>query len=238
MASEYATARPRYPRELYETLTGCGAIGPGVRVLEVGAGAGLATVDLVAAGCAVTAVEPGEQLATILSAAVPAARVVLSRLEEAELPDGAYDTVVAATSMHWVDLAEALPALHRMLRPGGWLAVWRHVFGDPSIRTPFRDGVNQVFARSSRPETQEPSREDRPTMAELSDDGWFVPVETRVWRWSPELTTDQVRRLFSTFSNVTPDEVHGVAAVADACGGVVTDHFSCRLHLLQAAPRD
>jgi 16S rRNA A1518/A1519 N6-dimethyltransferase RsmA/KsgA/DIM1 with predicted DNA glycosylase/AP lyase activity len=32
-------------------------------VLEVGAGSGLATRDLVAAGCQVTALEPGERLA-------------------------------------------------------------------------------------------------------------------------------------------------------------------------------
>jgi SAM-dependent methyltransferase len=62
--------------------------------------------------------------------------VIVTRLEDATLPDGVFDSVVAATSMHWVDLHVGLPILHRVLRPGGWLAVWRTVFGDDTVSTP------------------------------------------------------------------------------------------------------
>jgi SAM-dependent methyltransferase len=141
MAAEYATARPPYPRAVFEALAGRGVIGSGVRVVEVGAGSGLATGDLVAAGSHVTALEPGERLARLLRVAVPTATVIVTRLEDADLPDGSFDSAVAATSMHWVDLRVGLPILHRALRPGGWLAVWRSVFGDdavPYVRGPDR----------------------------------------------------------------------------------------------------
>jgi len=59
MAAEYATARPPYPRAVFEALAERGVIGPGVRVLEVGAGSGLATADLVAAGGALMSPVPG-----------------------------------------------------------------------------------------------------------------------------------------------------------------------------------
>lgn len=49
MATEYATARPRYPDAVFETLEAEGVIGPGTRVLEIGAGAGLATRGALAA---------------------------------------------------------------------------------------------------------------------------------------------------------------------------------------------
>ena len=69
-------------------------------------------------------------------------------------------------------------------------------------------------------------------MTELSAGGYFRPVRSERWKWSIELTTDQVTRLFSTFSNWTDREVRAVRGVADACGGVVTEHYESALHLL------
>lgn len=234
MAAEYATARPPYPPAVFEELTRRGVIGPGTTVLEVGAGAGLATRDLIAAGSRVTALEPGVRLAALLMDAVPAATVLVTRLEDAALPDGAFDSAVAATSLHWVDLAVGLPILHRALRPGGWLAVWRTAFGDDTVTTPFRQRVARVVA--ARPVPAEPAapRDERPTMAELARGCRFVPLDTIRWRWSVDLTTEQVRRLFSTFSDWTPAEVEAAAAAADHCGGVVTEHYRSVLHLLTA----
>jgi SAM-dependent methyltransferase len=235
MAAEYATARPPYPRAIVEELSRRGVIGPGISVLEVGAGAGLATGDLMAAGSRVTALEPGERLAHLLMAGVPTATVVVTRLEEADLPDRVFDSAVAATSMHWVELQIGLPILHRALRPGGWLAVWRTVFGDDTVTTPFREHVNRVVAaRQALPEPAAP-RDERPTMQELASGGWFAPVDTMRWRWSVDLTTEQIRRLFSTFSDWTPAEVEAAAAAADRCGGTVNEHYSSVLHLLKAS---
>jgi hypothetical protein len=49
------------------------------------------------------------------------------------------------------------------------------------------------------------------------------------------MTTDQVARLFRTFSDWTDDEVEAVRAAADACGGVVTEHYRSVMHLLRRA---
>jgi SAM-dependent methyltransferase len=235
MAEEYAAARPPYPRAVFAALAGLGVIGPGVRVLEIGAGAGLATRDLVAAGSLVTAVEPGERLARLLVAAVPAADTVVARLEDADLPHGWYDSAVAATSLHWVDCQVGLPILHRALRPGGWLAVWRTIFGDDTMApTPFRERVERIVAaRPAQPETGA-AREERPTVEELTRTGWFAHVDTMRWRWSVDLSIAQVRHLFSTFSNWTPTEVEAAAAAAAECGGTVTEHYSTILHVLTA----
>ena len=243
MAGEYATARPPYPPALFDALAGLGVIGHRVRVLEVGAGSGLATADLVAAGCQVTAVEPGPRLAQLLRVAVPAATVVVTRLEDAELPGGSFDSAVAAMSLHWVDLQVGLPKLHRALRPGGWLAVWRTAFGDETVpTTPFRACVQRIVS-ARQAAAVEPAqladgvrREERPTVEELTIAGWFTHVDTMRWQWSVELTTDQIHRLFSTFSNWTPAEASAAAAAADECGGPVTEHYASVLHVLRAAP--
>ena len=123
IARDYVGARPPYPRFLYEALLAQGVIGPHARVLEVGAGTGLATREVVGSGSEVVALEPGAELAELLRMAVPDASIVVARLEDADLPPGAFDSAIAATSMHWVDLSIGLPKLHAALRPGGWLVM-------------------------------------------------------------------------------------------------------------------
>jgi len=63
MATNYANARPPYPSVLYEVLQVLGVIGPGIHILEISAGAGLAARELVYSGSSVVAVEPGRNLA-------------------------------------------------------------------------------------------------------------------------------------------------------------------------------
>ncbi len=236
MADDYASSRPPYPDVIFDTLVAEQVLGPGVRVLEVGAGAGLATRALVSSGSDVVALEPGRELATLLRRAVPAAAVVVGRLEDTALPRSSFDSVVAATSLHWVDLSVGLPRLHASLRPAGALAVFRHIFGDAGVSTAFRDHVNQIVVRRGAHAAANRS-DDRPTMAELASGGWFEPSRTERWRWSVDLTTDQVQKLFRTFSNWTEHEVEAVGAAADECGGRVTEHYQSVLHLLRRTDR-
>lgn len=234
MAADYRAARPPYPAELFATLEGEGVIGPGLEVLEVGAGSGLATREFVASGSHVEALEPGPDLAALLAEEVPAASVTCCRLEDAALPDAAFDSAVAATSMHWVDLSVGLPRLYAALRSDGRLAVFRHVFGDDEVATEFRDRVRAIVARRGGG-AEQPQPEPRPTMSELAAGGWFAPVRSECWRWSVELTTSQLTTLFRTFSDWTEEEVREVSAAADACGGRVTEHYQSVLHLLRRA---
>ncbi|NUS50987.1 MAG: class I SAM-dependent methyltransferase [Nocardioidaceae bacterium] len=236
MAAEYAGARPPYPGVVFDTLETAGVIGDGRRVLEIGAGAGLATEELVRRGSEVTALEPGPRLAALIRDAVPAVREVLPvRLEDAHLDAGVFDSVVAATSLHWVDLSVGLPVIHGALRPHGWLAVWRTVFGDDDVRTPFRDRVHEIVSR--RDQRDEPAGELRPTVDELAAGGWFEPVRTEHWRWSIDLSARQVGRLFATFSTWTPAEAAAAEQAADDLGGRVTEHYRSLLHLLRRTPR-
>ncbi len=231
MAAEYAEARPTYPHVIFDTLERAGVIGPGRRVLEIGAGAGLATKDLTRVGSKVTALEPGAQLRVLLREAVPGVEMIAARLEDAQLPEQGFDSVVAATSMHWVDLAVGLPKLHAAVRPGGWLAVWRTIFGDDGHETEFRNRVSRIVSERTQPDDAV-SREQRPTMQELAAGGWFEPVGTERWRWAVDLDTDQVLRLFRTFSDWSPAEAEKAARAAHELGGVVTEHYQSVLHLL------
>ncbi len=236
IATEYAGARPPYPDVVFDTLEEAGVIGPGLRVLDVGAGAALATLPMLERGSEVVALEPGARLAAILGEVAPAAEVVVSSLEEAPLDRADFDAVASATAMHWVDLSVGLPKLHRALRPGGHLAVWRTVFGDDSVETEFRARVAAIVAERGQP-SDGGRREARPTVAELTAGGWFEHERSEHWRWSIDLDTEQVGRLFRTFGDWTSPEVAQIERAARDLGGRVTEHYQTVLHLLRRSDR-
>lgn len=232
VAATYASARPPYPDALYAVLEQAGAIGAGRRVLEIGAGTGQATTALLERGCTVTAIEPGQQLAERLRATASTATVLHTRIEDAPLPPGAFDTVVAATSMHWVDLPPTLRRLHHTLSAGGFLAVWRTIFGDPRVTTPFRTAVARITAQRPR-RSLERVLDPRPTVDELEAGGWFAHEQTWSHAWHIDLSVDQIRRLFATFSDWTLQGLDALESAAREAGPVIREHYITHLHMLR-----
>jgi SAM-dependent methyltransferase len=93
---------------------------PGRDVVDIAAGTGKLTRALVARGCAVVAVEP---VAEMRAAIAPPARVVEGVAEATGLPSSCADGVTVAQAFHWFDGPRALAEIHRILRPGGVLAL-------------------------------------------------------------------------------------------------------------------
>lgn len=233
-AAVYARARPPYPPALWERLRLRGLLEQGRHVLDLGAGTGQATGPLLAAGLEVTAVEPGPHLAAQLQTSYPAAKLVIARAEDVELPEQSFDLAVAATSIHWMNLSVVLPKVHRLLRPRGAFAVWRNVFGDPeAAATPFRNRVAQIVQARATPPRPGPDPEDLAlTRDQLTSTGLFIVEEAAVFRWSIGLDEGQVRRLFGTFSDWTADEVDQAAAAVRDLGGEVVEHYRSWLIVL------
>ena len=233
-ADEYAAARPPYPPALWERLRALGLLQPGRIALDLGAGTGQATGPLVEAGLRVTAVEPGPRLAELLRAGHPDAEVIAARAEDLRVPAHSFDLVVAATSIHWMDLDVVLPKVHAALKPDGRFLIWRHVFGDPEERpTPFRKRVAEIVRARSRRDRRHGSAEDlAATRESLTDAGLFEVEEAATFPWDAELDTDQIGRLFATFSDWSDAEVRQAADAVNDLGGRVTEHYSSWLLIL------
>jgi SAM-dependent methyltransferase len=244
----YARARPGYPERVYDLLRAHAGLGPGSRVLEIGPGTGQVTGRLLDAGAEVVAVELGTRLAATLRRARPDRRltVVEGDFATVDVPPGPYDLAACATAWHWLDHAVAVPKLARLVRPGGWLAVWWHVFGDSWRRPPWRDGLDELYARVF-PEELRPRDEVPPPMmvteriAELTAGDYFGPARAEVIRWQARLDAPAVRRLFASFSAVAqlpPDRralvLDGIEAVVTRYGPVVDDYYATSVYL---APR-
>ncbi|WP_028569500.1 class I SAM-dependent methyltransferase [Salinispora tropica] len=244
----YQMARPDYPRRVYEVLSGMG-LGPGARVLEIGPGTGQATRPLVAAGASVLAVELGGHLAARLRTDLAGhdVTVIEGDFVTVPLPDGDVDLAVCATTFHWLDPDAAVRRLARLVWPGGGLAVWWTVFGDPDRIPPWRAEVDRLYRRWLPGEKVRPG--DLPAVmrvaertAELAAGGWFGPVQVEMIRWEHQLTPRRVRGLWATFSAVrelSADRrrslLDGVAeVVASQPGGVAVDNYVTALY---TAPR-
>ncbi|HEU4784229.1 MAG TPA: class I SAM-dependent methyltransferase [Ktedonobacterales bacterium] len=128
-AEDYLRTRPVCPSQLFDDLIQVARLNAGDRVVEIGCGAGQATVPLAERGLAITAVELGAELAAITRrrlSGFPAAEVVTCSFEEWQPPDvllGAVDAVVAFNSLHWIDPQLRYARPYGLLRSGGAMAV-------------------------------------------------------------------------------------------------------------------
>lgn len=118
-AVAYERGRPSYSPEAVDRIADRLALGPGRRVLDLGAGTGKLTRALAATGAEVVAVEPDAAMRAALPEALD------GRAEAIPLGDGSVDAVTVGQAFHWFDPEPALAEIARVLRPGGGLAlVW------------------------------------------------------------------------------------------------------------------
>jgi ubiquinone/menaquinone biosynthesis C-methylase UbiE len=100
-------------------------IGSGSRVLDLAAGTGKLTRQLVATGADLVAVEPAEGMRRKLVESLPHVDALAGTAEAIPLGDASVDAVLCAQAFHWFDGERALAEIHRVLRPGGGLGlIW------------------------------------------------------------------------------------------------------------------
>lgn len=121
-AQNYDTYRPRYPDRLIDDVLAPDAH----RILEAGAGTGIASMQMIERGAELLAVEPDTRMAAIAQAkGIP---VELATFEDWDPAGRRFDRVVFAASFHWVDPTVALPKVRDILDDGGKLAlIWNRL---------------------------------------------------------------------------------------------------------------
>jgi SAM-dependent methyltransferase len=133
-AETYERGRPSYPSVALDWLLPSGS--PEVpqvpqapqapwapRVIDLGAGTGKLTRQIAARGLPVTAVDPSAGMLAELRRAVPGVTTVQGTAEALPLPPASADVVLVAQAWHWVDTSRAVPAIARVLSPGGRLGL-------------------------------------------------------------------------------------------------------------------
>lgn len=205
-ADIYDSARPRYPKALFDDLVQIAGLEVGDRLLEIGCATGIATRPLLQRGLSVVCIEMGPQLAERAReelAGLPA-EVHIASFEDWNADSGSFDLVYAATAWHWLEPALRYQKAHRLLRPDGHLAFWSAQHAFPAGFDPFFDEIQHVYdeiGESHPGEWPPPLPEAVPDeSAEIGATGLFGDVVVRRYLWEVEYTADQYIALLNTFS--------------------------------------
>ena len=170
-ADAYDRARPEYPPAAVEWLAERLGLRPGRTVVDLAAGTGKLTRPLAATGAEVVAVEPVAEMRERIGPA--AARVLDGTAEAIPLEDASADAVTVGQAFHWFDGAAALAEIHRVLRPGGALAL---VWNSRPLENPVHAAIERIVA---------PHRGDAPAHASgawraaFEHTSLFGPLEER-----------------------------------------------------------
>lgn len=252
-AERYDRARPSYPAALVDDLVGW--VGAEARVIDVGCGTGKASRLLAERGMTGVGVEAHPAMAAVAARHLQAYagwRVDVTDFESwtPTAGDTPADLITAAQAWHWVDPTDGLRKAHRLLRPGGWLALfWNLCDHDTSVARrdidavyadlvpgeAFCPGVDDAVGSPFEPRPGHPRHDPSPGYPTFGE-----PVR-RLYRWTLTYTTPELLDLLGTHSNhrlLAPDLLQrlleAVARVVDDHGGTYDYPYVTKLW---AAPR-
>jgi SAM-dependent methyltransferase len=224
-AEAYERARPDYPPVALEPLR----LSPDLVIVDLAAGTGKLTRLLAGSGATVIAVEPVAEMRAALPASV---RVHEGTAERIPLDTASADLVTVAQAFHWFDGDAALAEIHRVLRPGGRLAlVWnRRVTEDPVNRA-----IEAILA---------PHRAEVPThrwdtwRATFERTALFGPLEEHVFSSEQHLNADGMADRIGSISFIAslPDDERANVleeARALAAGGPVTVPYRTEVQIAE-----
>ncbi|MFB7495536.1 class I SAM-dependent methyltransferase [Streptomyces sp. NPDC056161] len=222
-AQRYDRARPGYPDALVARIV---AASPGPDVLDVGCGTGIAARQFQAAGCTVLGVEPDTRMARLAQAR--GLKVEVAGFETWQPAGRTFDAVVAAQSWHWVDPVAGAAQAARVLRPGGRLAIFGHVYEPPAeVAEPFAAAWRRAVPDS--PLGERPARRPLdPYLAayekiadKMRGSGQFDDPEQWRFDWERSYTREQWLDLLPTTGGLTRLRPDRLAEVLDAVGGAI-----------------
>lgn len=169
VATAYEQGRPSYPQAVLERIIERSRVAHGSRVLDLAAGTGKWTRQLLTTGADIHAVEPVEAFRERLRE-LPIT-VHPGTAEAIPLEDGAVELVTVASAFHWFDAQRALAEIARVLRPGGTLAI---LWNERDQRDPIQRSLTELLEPRRR---NEPRQSDETWRASFATTTSFTPLE-------------------------------------------------------------
>jgi ubiquinone/menaquinone biosynthesis C-methylase UbiE len=186
------------------------------RVLDLAAGTGQATGQLVPLGITVVAVEPDQRMSAVFEARFPENECLEGTAERIPLPDDSLDAVVVGSAWHWFDAPAALAQIARVLHDRGRLGVFA-----TSVDT--RVGwVSDMFTEASLRAQQRGIDSTRNVTLPSTD---FAGVEETIFSTSQAMDVADVVAWFRTHSTYHNADQAAKTAMLDRAARVLNDVF-------------
>jgi SAM-dependent methyltransferase len=225
-AHDYEKGRPGYPQGAVRWLVEALGVHRGSTLVDVAAGTGKLTRELVPTGARILAVEPLAGMREVLGSAVPEAEVIEGTAEQLPLPDGSVDAVTVAQAFHWFKAEEALAEIHRVLVPRGRLGL---IWNRRDLARPFEAELQEIMERYR---AGTPSYKGAPWQAAIGATHLFGPMAEAHFTMEQELDHDHaVARVLSiSFIAQLPGTeqarvTHEVEKLAGRYGDPVVMHY-------------
>lgn len=179
----------------------------GTVVLDLAAGTGKLTRQLVQLGPQVLAVEPLPEMRAELTRAVSEVVAVDGTAEAIPLPDGSVDAVTVGQAFHWFDAQVAVREIRRVLRPHGGVGLLWNGLAEGEVGRAAEAVLAQLVERDSSKETWRPA---------FAASGLFLPLEQQSFEFRELLSREAFLDRFATVSVVAAlDEDERRGALAD-----------------------
>ena len=153
--------RPAYAEEAVDEVVSTAGLEPSAPVCDVGVGTGKLTLPLLERGLHVTAVEPNDHMrgwGIEVTSAHADECWIEARAENPGRPAGTFQLVSFGSTFPTTDRPAALREAHRILRPGGWLALMSN---HRDLEDPLQKAIEAVIHAAIPSYRYGPRREDQ-----------------------------------------------------------------------------
>lgn len=207
VVSVYDQIRPEYPEAVFKTINEVAKLTNESKLLEVGIGTGQATKPFLEAGCQVTAVELGDEMARFVKnkfSDFSNLEVVNQSFLDYEGQANSYDLIYSATAFHWIPEQAGYELVYDLLKEGGVFARFANRpykdKGNPSLDAAIqavyhkyrpndhlRDEVDEIFAQN---------------IAKIPLKYGFKTIEYHLYKRTRTFNAKEYANLLMTYSDV------------------------------------
>jgi SAM-dependent methyltransferase len=207
VASLYHEVRPGYPDAIIDAIVALSGLPDTGRILEIGCGTGQITHPFAQRGYAMLALELGPALAALATEKLSPYRTVQVlnvAFEEWPVEAAAFDLLLSAQAMHWIEPEFGLARATELLKPRGAIALVWHL--DRSEHTDFYQATQPLYERFLPSDAQRSHVDPLEQRAmryhdALRQSSAFAGLSVVRDHWQREYTGPQFLKLLHTFSN-------------------------------------
>ncbi len=177
----YDRGRPfHHPRTLERVIAMVGADAVDA-ALDIACGTGMSTVALAAHASTVVGVDVSPEMLRAARRA-PGAGYLFGSAERMPFVPGAFGAATCCSGVHWFDQRAFFAELHRVVRPGGWVALYDHYFigemaGVPEFADWLREALQRYPLPPRNPQVGDPSSLEPEGFEKIGDELFADDIE-------------------------------------------------------------
>lgn len=239
--ANYDKYRPRYCKELFDSIIEYAGLDGKKKAIEVGIGTGQATTPILQTGCFVSAIELGDKLASYSKAKFSEYdnfTIQNIAFEDYKFNGNSIDLIYSGTAFHWIPEEVGYRRAYDMLRSGGAIALF---WNRPSVESvDIHSDIQSIYAKyrpiigASIKDNQEVYNK---IMESINRYG-FIDLQFKLMYQTRSLSAEEYVSLLNTYSDhrsmesdIRKQFYTEIKEVINRYGGNVTIHDTIDLYL-------